>query len=208
MKAKYLETRIRRHQLVPAFGEEEAVKYPVCAIATSRMAAPGARLQPFTTAAMGKTLLLVSADSSLGVRLWNTAELAELAFVQINDPARALQYVGQNRPEAVFLDLDLPALAGWEIAERLLQDEMSPSLVLLTGRTDHFDLSAAVRAGAIVAKLVTPAQLLKSVGGIRAELDADRVDRKARQRLLLRWLRPYDWVVPAAPAQRHWGINE
>jgi ActR/RegA family two-component response regulator len=155
-----------------------------------------------------KALLLVSDDAGLGVRLGNAADLAGLAFMQINDVANALRLAVRGRPAVVFVDLDLPALAGWEAAEQFLEDERCSSLVLLTGRADHFGLNAAIHTGAIVGKSACPASLRERVDGVLAEPETERVDRRARQRLLIRWLRPYGWEIPAAPDNRHWGINE
>ncbi len=203
-----LETQIRQYPILAAFDEERAVSSPVCAVNSAKTATAGTLPQPFMTEANRKTLLLVSDDAGLGARLLSAAELAGLAFKQIDDTASALWLAGEDHPAVVFLDLDLPALAGWEAAEEFLRNETYPSLILLTGRTDHFDLSAAVRAGAIVHKSASPDHLLDRVSWVLAEMASDRVDRKARQLLLLRWLRPYDWPSPDTAANRFWGINE
>ncbi len=189
-----------------AFDEGRTVNCPICLVSTGTPAVPS--LPPLPAVEGRSTLLLVSDDAGLGIRLGNTANLAGLAFMQINDPANAVRLAGPDCPSVVFLDLDLPALAGWEAVERFLEDERCLSLVLLTGRTHEFGLSAAIHAGAIVDKSVSPARLLETVDGVLTEAAAERADRRARQRLLVRWLRPYDWTVPVTSANRHWGINE
>jgi CheY-like chemotaxis protein len=206
MKSKYLEIQIRRQQAVDVVGEKDAVNHRVCVVAASKTATPGTRPQLITKAER-KSLMLVSDDSGLGVRLGNAADFTGLAFMQVNDSANVLRLVAQDHPAAVFLDLDLPALAGWEAAEQFLQDERTPSLVLLTGRTGNFGLNVAIQAGMIVDKSAGTAQLLEKVGEVLAEPDADRGGRKTRQQLLVRWLRPYIWPVPVTPTS-HWGINE
>lgn len=207
MKSRYLGKQIWSHRLAVAFDEEKIVDCPVCMVSPGITTAAG--LLPLLTPDTGrKALMLVSDDAGLGVRLGSLSDRAGLALLQINDSANALQLAAQHRPAVVCLDLDLPELAVWEAAEGLLQDEASPSLILLSGRTDHFDLGAAIRAGAIVDKSASPAQLFERVDGILAEPEARRADRKARQRLLVRWLRPYDWAAPVEPTHRHWGINE
>jgi DNA-binding response OmpR family regulator len=206
MTSKLLETKIRRHQLFAAFDEGRAVNCPICLVSPGAPAVPG---HPPLPAVEGRsTLLLVSDDAGLGVRLSNTANLAGLAYMQINDPANAIRLAVPDCPSVVFLDLDLPALAGWEVVERFLEDERWPSLVLLTGRTHDFGLGAAIHAGTIVDKSASLARLLKTVDGILTEAAAEREDRRARQRLLVRRLRPCDWTVPVTSGNRHWGINE
>ena len=153
-------------------------------------------------------LMLVSTDAGLSVRLDRMAERAGLALLQVNDSADVLRLAARHCPAVVCLDLDLPELAVWEAAEGLLQDEAGPGLVLLSGRTNHFDLGAAIGMGAVVDKSAGPVRLFEQVDRILAEPEAERIERKARQRRLVRWLRPYDWAAPVEPTHRHWGINE
>jgi CheY-like chemotaxis protein len=210
MKPRYLGKQIWPHRLAVAFDEEKIVDCPICLVSPGLTTAANLLppLPPLPPATGRKALMLVSADAGLGVRLDSLADRAGLALLQINDSANALQLAAQHHPAVVCLDLDLPELAVWEAAERLLQDDAGPVLVLLSGRTDHFDLGAAIRAGAIVDKSASSAQLFERVDGMLAEPEAQRADRKTRQRRLVRWLRPYDWAAPVEPTQRHWGINE
>jgi CheY-like chemotaxis protein len=155
-----------------------------------------------------KAILLVSAAAGFSRNLSHTADLLELGFKQTSDPAKALWLAGQTRAAVAFVDLDLPALAGWNVAERLLHKESSPALILLTERNRHFDLEAAIRSGAVVDKSAGPVELLTRVGQALAELDSDRVERIARQWLLLRWLRPFECPVMQMTGDRYRGINE
>jgi CheY-like chemotaxis protein len=206
MKPRYLEKQFWPHRLTVAFDEEKIVACPVCLVSPGLTPAAGL-LPPLPPDTGRQALMLVSADAGLGVCLNNLADRVGLALLQINDSGNTLQVVAQHRPAVVCLDLDLPELAVWEAAEGLLRDEAIPALVLLSGRADHFDLGAAIRAGAIVDKSASPAQLFERVDGMLAEPEARRADRKARQRRLVRWLRPYE-AAPVEPIQRHWGINE
>ena len=206
MKSKFLETQIRRHPLVAAFNEARAAGGSICLVSTGTRAM--ARRLPWPAGKDRGALLLMSDDAGLGVRLGHAMDFVGMAFTQVNDPAGAFRLADQDRPAGVLLDLDLPAMAGWDAAERFLEDENGPSLVFLTGRTDHFTLGAAIQAGGIMDKSASPARLLESVDRVLMEAGPERVDRRTRQRLLVRWLRPYEWTVPVAPDNRHWGINE
>jgi ActR/RegA family two-component response regulator len=199
MKPEMLQTQIRQRPIFATFEEEMAVRCTVCTAGTR---------PPFITETKKKTLLLVSDDASLGSRLIGAAELAGFAFLQITDPANAIGLAGEDRLAVVFLDLDLPAPAGWETAEEFLRHETCPPLVLLAGYSDHFDLNAAIYAGAVVDKSVNPAHLLERAGWVLTEVNSARVDRKARQLRLLRWMKPFDWTGPDLPKHRFWGINE
>jgi ActR/RegA family two-component response regulator len=206
MKSKLLETQIQRHQLVAAFNEERAANCSICLVSTGARA--GAELPQLPAKKDRRALLLVSDDAGLGVRLGHATDLAGLVFMQINDSANAFRLADRDHPAVVLLDLDLPAVAGWDAADQFLEDESGPSLLLLTGRTDHFSLGAAIQAGVIMDKSASPARLLEGGGRVLMETDPAQVDRRIRQRRLVRWLRPYNWTDPAASGNRHWGLNE
>ena len=162
----------------------------------------------FLTNTYRKALLLVSDDAALGVSLGNAADLADLAFQQVGDSVTAGRVANQERPAVVFLDLDLPGLEGWRAAEQFLRDENGPPVVLLTARTAHFDLDVAIRAGMVLDKSARPGQVVDRVNRLLAKQETEQGYFRAGQRLLIRWMRPYDWTVAAAPVDRHWGINE
>jgi CheY-like chemotaxis protein len=207
MKPKLLKINVRRHQLIADFNRDRAEHCPICLVSTGNPALSG-RSQLLPTETDQKSLLLVSSDVFLGVRLGSTADFAGMAFLQINDSANAIRLAAQERPAVVFLDLDLPALAGWEATEQFLAEEKCPPLILLTGRTGQFDLDTAIHAGAIMDKSSGLSRLLEMVNGVLGQPDAERVDRQARQRLLVRWLRPYRWAASDKPSVGNWGINE
>jgi DNA-binding response OmpR family regulator len=170
--------------------------------------ATGAESQPLLSQLKRKAVLLVSDAADFGRDLNHTAELLDLGFKQTSDPARALSLAGQTRAAVVFVDLDLPGSAGWDVAERLLHNESSPTLILLSHRTAQLDVEASVHSGAVVDKKAGPVELLARVSRALTELDSDRVGRIARQWMLLRWLRPFECPVAVMAGERNRGINE
>lgn len=193
MKPKYLETQIRRQPVLAAPEDAQSVNCLANPAAAGAARTEDAMPAPVITVTQGKILVLVSEDRNLVERLESLTVSAGLDFMQVNDPSEALYPSGGNRPVLIFLDLDLPALAGWKAAEEFVQNTSVPSLILLTGRASNLDLSAAIRTGIIVDKSVSTAGLLEKVGLILMESESERLDRKARQQVLLRWLMPYDW---------------
>jgi hypothetical protein len=89
-----------------------------------------------------------------------------------------------------------------------LQEPRCPPLILLTGQRDQFDVSTAIRAGSLVDKSANLAKLLEVVDQNLALPDANRAERNASQRVVIRWLRPCAWSVPVTPTYRYWGLNE
>jgi DNA-binding response OmpR family regulator len=153
-------------------------------------------------------ILLVSDDASLGENLRGAAARTGRAVVQVDGVAEALRKVRAGQPGAVLLDLDLPSQAAWEAADCLLQEERCPPLILLTARSDQFDLSTAIRAGSLVDKTTSPGRLLEAVDQTLAGPCSAQAERNAIQRVMIRWLKPCSWSVPVTPAHRFRGMNE
>ena len=153
-------------------------------------------------------ILLISADASLGGNLRRAAARTRRAVVRVEGVADALRKLRVGHPAAVVLDLDLPSQAAWEDADCLLAEESCPPLILLTARSDQFDVSTAIRAGSLVDKSAGPSRLLEAVDQALAGPCSAQAERNAIQRVMIRWLRPCSWSVPVTPAHRFWGINE
>jgi CheY-like chemotaxis protein len=94
--------------------------------------------------------------------------------VAAHDGAHALQAAVEHQPEVILLDIGLPDLNGYQVAERLRQmpDLMGIVLVALTGYGQEDDRQRAKRAG-FDYHLVKPAdpqqlqQLLTTLGKAR-----------------------------------------
>lgn len=207
MTMKLLEFKDRRQDLFAGVREEMEDSHAGYA-AFENTAAISDAPPSASTRTQRKMLLLVSNDIGLGVSLGNAADLADLAFKQVNDPFAAIRLTETECPAVVFVDLDMPGLDGWRAAEHFLFEENGPPLVLLTGRTASFDLGTAVRAGMVVDKSSRPGELLGKLTRLLARNEAEQGDCRTGQRLMIRWLRPYEWRIPDAPAIRDWGIND
>ena len=153
-------------------------------------------------------ILLISDDASLGESLRCAAARAGRTVVQVDRVADALQKMCAGQPAAVLLDLDLPSQGAWEVADCLLQEQSCPPLILLTARSDQFDMSTAIRAGSLVDKSADPGRLLEAVDQTLAGPCSAQAERNAIQRVMIRWLRPCGWSAPVASAHRFWGTNE
>jgi DNA-binding response OmpR family regulator len=64
-----------------------------------------------------------------------------------NDGAKALDLARKERPDLVILDVMLPTLDGFEVC-RILRQEMSAPILMLTARTDEVDKVVGLEVGA------------------------------------------------------------
>ena len=173
----------------------------------ARGSARGCR-EPRPPDAEKRGILLISDDACLGESLRCAAAPSGRTVVRVDGLADALQNMCAGHPVAVLLDLDLPFQGAWEAADCLLQEQSCPPLILLTARSDQFDLSTAIRAGSLVDKTTDPSLLLEAVDQTLAVPCSAQAERNAIQRVMIRWLRPCSWSVPVTPAHRFWGLNE
>jgi CheY-like chemotaxis protein len=170
---------------------------------------PGAACAGGTPAPRPKQLiLLISEDAVVADKLRRAAEETGRSVVRADGLDETLRTAHMIQPVAVVLDLDLPSLGAWEIADRLLQEADCPPVVLVTGQRDQFDVSTAIRAGSLVDKSAGLSKVLEVVDQALALPDSNRGERNAIQRVIIRWLRPCAWSVPVAPTPRFWGLNE
>jgi DNA-binding NarL/FixJ family response regulator len=151
--------------------------------------------------------LLISEDRLLEQGLREAAEeagllLAHSALSGVVWQLRAL------RPRAVLLDLDLLSEEAWEVADRLLEVETCPPVILISARSAQFDIGTAVRAGTIVDKSAEPTHLLRLAKEASAQYGPSQAERNSIQRILIRWFRPSGWSVPVTPAYRFWRLKE
>jgi CheY-like chemotaxis protein len=153
-------------------------------------------------------LLLISDDAMLGKTLRDTAEQMGLLLAQSTASGAAPWQLRALRPGAVLLDLDLPSETAWDTADRLLELEICPPLILVTARREQFDARTAFGAGTMVDKSAEPVRLLLLAAKASAQSGFGQVERNSIQRIFIRWLRPCGWSVPVTPAYRFWGLNE
>jgi len=155
-----------------------------------------------------RTILLISVDKQFHENLRALANTTGQMVVRTEGGAGTVAIVQVTRPVAVLFDLDLRNEAAWERADLLLREPSCPPVILLTERTAQFDVRTAIRAGSVVSKSESPSRLLEIVEEAWEMSEASQAERNAIQRVLMRWLRPSEWVEPTTPAYRFWGINE
>lgn len=89
-----------------------------------------------TVRAVGRTVLIV--DDHAGFRTAARAVLQAAGFEVVGeavDGASALRTARELRPEIVLLDVQLPDIDGFAVAEQLAADSASPAIVLTSSRS-------------------------------------------------------------------------
>jgi len=152
--------------------------------------------------------LVFTADESFWEKLRSAATGVRKLVRRRNtsDSRRAFRL---SKPDAVLLDLDIPAPSVWDAADSLLRDASSPPILLLTSRSGQIDFKTAIEAGSLIDKRTDPAELLALIEAAQDLPERACRERNAMQQLVIRWLKPFVSSAPQTPSlNRFWGINE
>jgi DNA-binding response OmpR family regulator len=139
-----------------------------------------------------KTLVI---DDEAPIRLLCRVNLeAEgVEVVEAADGVTGLDVARSERPDAILLDVMMPGLDGWSVAEQLLTDERTSTIpiVFLTARADLRDRVRGMDAGGLdyVTKPFNPVELASLVRDVvdavaRGEREQLRTERIAELRAL------------------------
>jgi DNA-binding LytR/AlgR family response regulator len=107
------------------------------------------------------------------------------------DAPTALERAEDLRPDAIFLDIQMPGLSGMELAGALKQLESPPLLVFVTGYAEYAVGAFDQGAQDYLLKPVSAERLLRALARLRARL----TDQTSREQ------RPQEGISATAPAE-------
>jgi DNA-binding response OmpR family regulator len=128
-----------------------------------------------------KTLIV---DDEAPIRLLCKVNLeAEgIEVLEAGDGVAGLEVARTQKPDAILLDVMMPGLDGWSVAEQLLSDEATSAIpiIFLTARADLRDRVRGMDAGGLdyVTKPFNPLELATLVREV-----VDAVERGEREQL-------------------------
>ncbi len=113
--------------------------------------------------------------------------------LEARDGQGGLELARRERPDVVLLDVMMPGLDGWQVAEQLLLDESTNAipLIFLTARAEFRDRARGLDIGGVdyVTKPFNPLELAPRIRELlaridRGERDALRLEKVAELRVL------------------------
>lgn len=93
---------------------------------------------------------------------------------QAGDGLEALRVIGEESPDAVMLDCQMPGLLGFEVARRLVQSGAECQIVFVTAYDQHAIHAFEVNAVDYLLKPVEAVRLERAVERVRKRVDAER----------------------------------
>jgi DNA-binding response OmpR family regulator len=139
-------------------------------------------------------VLVVDDEAPIRLLCRVNLEAENMTVLEAADGEAGLALARSDRPDIILLDVMMPAMDGWQVAERLLEDDVTSQipLVFLTARAELRDRARGLELGGVeyITKPFNPLELASVVGGLldrvkRGERDELRREKIAELRSLL-----------------------
>jgi DNA-binding response OmpR family regulator len=128
-------------------------------------------------------------DDEAAIRLLSRVNLeAEgMEVIEAADGGTGVQLAKQEQPDVVLLNVNLPVLDGWQVAEELCNDQETREIpiVFLTARSTFRDRARGFDLGAVdyILKPFNPIELALRVRGLLERLERGERDALRREKI-------------------------
>jgi DNA-binding response OmpR family regulator len=139
----------------------------------------------------GERVLVIDDEASIRVLVRVNLEADGMQVTEASDGATGLELARSDAPDVVLLDLTMPGLDGWQVAEQLLADPRTSHvpIIFLTGRAELRDIARGVEISGVdyVTKPFNPLELASRVRDLlgRGDLGEGRSEGLAGLRALM-----------------------
>ena len=136
----------------------------------------------------GKTRVLVI-DDEAPIRLLCRVNLEaeNIDVLEAADGTTGLDLARDQQPDVVLLDVMMPGLDGWRVAEELLEDQRTQKIpiIFLTARAEFRDRARGLDIGGVdyVTKPFNPLELAPLVRGLLARIERGERDELRSEKL-------------------------
>jgi DNA-binding response OmpR family regulator len=143
---------------------------------------------------MAPKVLVIDDEAPIRLLCRVNLEAERIDVLEAEDGPRGLELAKSEQPDVILLDVMMPGLDGWEVLQRLLEDDKTREIpiVFLTARAELRDRARGLELGGVdyVTKPFNPTELAPLVQGLiervkRGEREEIRKERIAELRDLL-----------------------
>jgi DNA-binding response OmpR family regulator len=114
-------------------------------------------------------------------------EAEGMQVLEASDGPSGLEKARAERPDVILLDVMMPALDGWRVAEQLLDHESTQEIpiIFLTARAEFRDRARGLDIGGVdyVTKPFNPLELASLVNDLLARIESGERDDLRREKL-------------------------
>jgi two-component system, OmpR family, response regulator len=124
-------------------------------------------------------ILIVDDDDSVREMLRRVLVSEGYAVATAADGIQALKIAEAGEIDLVLLDLNLPAMSGWDTFERLTRANPAMAVIVITARSSQLVMAEGAGVGALLEKPLDFPMLLRTVTELLAEAPESRLARLA-----------------------------
>jgi OmpR family response regulator RpaB len=114
-------------------------------------------------------------------------EAERMSVLEAGDGPSGLETARAEQPDVILLDVMMPGLDGWGVAEALLEDERTASIpiIFLTARAEFRDRARGLDIGGVdyITKPFNPVELAPLVRSLLERLERGEGDELRREKL-------------------------
>jgi DNA-binding response OmpR family regulator len=114
-------------------------------------------------------------------------EAEGISVVEAGDGPSGLAMASSEQPDVILLDVMMPGLDGWGVAEALLEDEQTAEIpiIFLTARAEFRDRARGLDIGGVdyITKPFNPVELAPLVRSLLERLERGERDELRREKL-------------------------
>jgi two-component system, OmpR family, alkaline phosphatase synthesis response regulator PhoP len=132
-------------------------------------------------------VLVVDDDAPIRLLCRVNLEAEGIEVLEAGDGPGGLEVARRERPDVILLDVMLPRMDGWQVAEKLVDEPSTAEIpiVFLTARAELSDRARGLEIGGVdyVTKPFNPVELARLVHDLLAQVERGERDDLRRQKL-------------------------
>jgi two-component system alkaline phosphatase synthesis response regulator PhoP len=132
-------------------------------------------------------VLVVDDDAPIRLLCRVNLEAEGIEVLEAGDGPGGLEVARRERPDVILLDVMLPRMDGWQVAEKLVDEPSTAEIpiVFLTARAELSDRARGLEIGGVdyVTKPFNPVELARLVRDLLAQVERGERDDLRRQKL-------------------------
>jgi len=137
--------------------------------------------------AAGTKVLVIDDEAPIRLLCRVNLEAEQMRVLEAADGVTGLELARAERPDVVLLDVMMPGLDGWSVAEQLLEDERTREIpiIFLTARAEFRDRARGLDIGGVdyVTKPFNPLDLASLVRELLSRIDRGEIDELRGEKL-------------------------
>jgi len=133
------------------------------------------------------TVLVIDDEAPIRLLCRVNLEAEGMPVLEAGDGPSGLEAARDDNPDVILLDVMMPGLDGWGVAEALLEDERTADIpiIFLTARAEFRDRARGLDIGGVdyITKPFNPVELAPLVRGLLDRLERGERDDLRREKL-------------------------